>query len=72
MGADWRSERFATQLADVSVKMIIYRAFIESVLEVPRHLARSVHDHYFNRQYDEFQARATGAYPTRLLRRFSN
>jgi len=39
------------------VKMIIYRAFIESDLEVPRHLARSVHDHYFNPQYEEFQAR---------------
>src|SRR5258707_7427223 len=32
----WQS----TQLADVSVKMIIYRAFVESNLEVPRHLAR--------------------------------
>jgi len=49
----WQS----TQLADVSVKMIIYQAFIESDLEVPRHLARSVHDHYFNPQYEEFQAR---------------
>ena len=25
--------------------------------QVPRHLARSVHDHYFNPQYEEFQAR---------------
>jgi hypothetical protein len=49
----WQS----TQLADVSVKMIIYRAFIESDLEVPKHLARAVHDLYFNPQYDEFQPR---------------
>jgi hypothetical protein len=47
----------ATQLADVSVKLIIYRAFIESDLEVPRHLARSVHDHYFNPKYEDFQPR---------------
>jgi len=26
-------------------------------LEVPKHLARSVHDHYFNPQYDEFKER---------------
>src|SRR6266852_171623 len=50
---DWQS----SQLADVSVKLIIYQAFIESDLEVPRHLARVVHDHYFNPQYEDFQAR---------------
>lgn len=49
----WQS----TQLADVSVKLIIYRAFIESDLEVPKHLARSVHDHYFNPKYEDFQPR---------------
>lgn len=49
----WQS----SQLSDVSVKLTIYRAFIESDLEVPRHLARSVHNHYFNPQYDDFQPR---------------
>lgn len=49
----WRS----TQLGDVSVKLIIYRAFVESDLQVPRLLARSVHDHYFNPRYEEFQPR---------------
>ena len=38
-------------------KMIIYQTFIENELEVPRHLARRVHDLYFDRQYDEFKPR---------------
>jgi hypothetical protein len=46
-----------TQLADVRAKMIIYQAFIEADLEVPRHLGRTVHDLYFNPKYDEFQPR---------------
>jgi len=37
--------------------MIIYQAFIESELQVPRHLARRVHDLYFDPQYDEFKPR---------------
>jgi hypothetical protein len=36
----WR----ASELTTVSAKMIIYEAFIESELEVPKHLARTVHD----------------------------
>ena len=39
----WRQ----AELSDVSAKMIIYEAFIESELEVPKHLARRVHDNYF-------------------------
>jgi len=39
----WRE----SQLSDTVAKMIIYRAFIESDLEVPKHLARPVHDLYF-------------------------
>ena len=49
----WRQ----TELSDVSAKMIIYEAFIESELEVPKHLARRVHDHYFDPKYDEFRPR---------------
>jgi hypothetical protein len=49
----WR----ATELTDISAKMIIYEAFIQSELEVPKHLARRVHDNYFEPQYDEFRAR---------------
>lgn len=45
------------QLTDVSAKLIIYRAFVESELEVPRHLDRRVHDLYFNPQHEEFGPR---------------
>jgi len=46
-----------SQLSDVSARMIIYRAFIEGGLEVPKHLARPVHDLYFSPQHQEFQSR---------------
>src|SRR5579859_7421685 len=36
-----------SELTDVTAKMIVYEAFIESELEVPKHLARRVHDLYF-------------------------
>jgi hypothetical protein len=49
----WR----ATELTTVAAKMIIYEAFIESELDVPKHLVRSVHEHYFNPQHDEFKPR---------------
>jgi hypothetical protein len=49
----WR----ASQLSDVTARMIIYRAFIEGELEVPRQLARNVHDLYFNPQHEEFASR---------------
>ena len=49
----WRE----TQLSDVAAKLVIYRAFIESDLEVPKHLARPVHNLYFNPQHEEFQPR---------------
>ena len=37
--------------------MIIHQAFIESEFGVPRHLARRVHDLYFDPQYDQFKSR---------------
>jgi hypothetical protein len=49
----WRSQ----QLTDVAAKLIIYRAFIESDLEVPKHLAAQVHDLHFNPKYAEFEPR---------------
>ena len=49
----WRQ----SQLSDVSAKMIIYRAFIEGGLEVPKHLAKPVHDLYFWPPHQEFQPR---------------
>src|SRR5260370_22922351 len=49
----WRT----SQLSDEAAKLIIYRAFIEGELEVPRHLARVVHSHYFDPQHKEFAPR---------------
>jgi hypothetical protein len=49
----WRT----SQLSDQAAKLIIYRAFIERELEVPRHLARVVHDRYFDPQHEEFAPR---------------
>ena len=44
------------QLSEVDAKLVIYRAFIESDLEVPRHLARPVHDLYFSPQHQKPRA----------------
>jgi hypothetical protein len=50
----WRQ----TELSTVTAKMIIYQAFIESELEVPRGtLARRLHDLYLLPQYLEFEPR---------------
>jgi len=49
----WR----ASQLSDETAKLIIYRAFVEGELEVPKHLARVVHNHYFDPQHEEFTPR---------------
>ena len=35
------------ELTDVTVKVVIYEAFVEGKLEAPKHLARTVHDLYF-------------------------
>jgi hypothetical protein len=45
------------QLSDVTARLVIYRAFVEGELEVPRHLARPVHDLYFNPELEEFGPR---------------
>ena len=36
-----------SELADVTAKVVIYKAFVEGRLEAPKHLARTVHDLYF-------------------------
>src|SRR5207248_8117265 len=49
----WQS----TQLSDSSAKLLIYQAFIEEEAAFPKHLARRVHDLYFQSIHEEFQAR---------------
>ena len=49
----WQS----SELTDVTAKVLIYKAFIESKLETPEHLACSVQDLYFEQRYEEFRPR---------------
>ena len=44
-------------IADERAKLVIYRAFVEDELEAPKHLARRVHELYFQPQYEEFAPR---------------
>jgi hypothetical protein len=37
--------------------VFIYEAFVERKLEAPKHLARTVHDRYFEPEYEEFRSR---------------
>jgi hypothetical protein len=45
------------ELTDVTAKVVIFEAFVEGKLEAPKHLARTVHDLYFEPKYDEFKSR---------------
>ena len=49
----WRAQ----QLSPAAAKLTIYRAFIEGDLEIPKHLARRVHELYFTPQHQEFECR---------------
>jgi hypothetical protein len=44
-------------LPDDAARLLIYRAFVAGQLEAPRHLARVVHDNYFEPKYPDFQPR---------------
>ena len=46
-----------SELTDVTAKVVIYEAFVEGKLEAPKHLARVVHDLYFEPKYEEFRSR---------------
>jgi hypothetical protein len=46
-----------SELTDVTAKVVIYEAFVECQLEAPKHLARTVHDLYFEPKYEEFRPR---------------
>jgi len=43
-----------TGLADETAKLVIYRAFVEGELEIPKPLARVVQNYYFGPQHKEF------------------
>jgi len=49
----WQS----SQLTDSSAKLLIYQAFIEDEAWFPKHLARRIHELYFQPIHEEFQAR---------------
>ena len=46
-----------SELTDVTAKVVICEAFVEGSLEAPKHLARTVHDLYFEPKYEEFRPR---------------
>ena len=46
-----------SELTDVTTKVVVYEAFVEGKLEVPKRLARAVHDLYFEPKYEEFRSR---------------
>lgn len=50
---EWKANR----LSDDEAKLVIYEAFIEGELEVPKTLLPSVHRHYFEPKYEEFKDR---------------
>ena len=45
------------ELTDVTAKVVIYEAFVEAKMDAPKHLARTVHDLYFEQKYAEFRPR---------------
>jgi len=45
------------QITDVQAKMVIYEAFIEGAVDIPKHLARPTHEYYFNPPHPEFAPR---------------
>ena len=49
----WKTE----QMPDERAKLVIYRAFVEGELDAPKHLARRIHELYFNPVLPEFAPR---------------
>lgn len=45
------------ELSESSAKLLIYQAFIQEETGFPKHLARRVHDLYFQPIHEEFQSR---------------
>ena len=57
-----------SELTDITAKVVIYEAFVEGKLEAPKHLARTVHDLYFDREEREVSRSATSGSPIHLRR----
>jgi hypothetical protein len=51
--ADWQKR----SITDDQARLIIYRAFVEEQLRIPKHLVHAVHQHYFEPILDEFRPR---------------
>jgi len=49
----WRS----TNITDEQAKLAIYDAYAMQQADLPQHLMRPTHEHYFTPQYEEFMAR---------------
>jgi hypothetical protein len=54
-----------SELTDVTVKVVIYEAFVEGRLEAPKPLARSVHDLYFEPNTRNSSRERSGVFPMR-------
>ena len=50
-----------SESTDATAKVVIYEVFVEGKLEAPKHLARTVHDLYFEPKYDEFRSRTVSS-----------
>ena len=61
-----------SELRDATAKMVVYDAFVEGKLEAPKHLARTVHDQYFEPKDEDFQREQSGASPRHSRRRARN
>jgi len=46
-----------SEITDVTAKVVVYEAYVEGKMEAPKHLARTVHDLYFEPKYEEFRPR---------------
>jgi hypothetical protein len=64
----WKQAR----LTDQAAKLIIYRAFVEGELDVPKHLTRPVHDLYFNPTVEEFAPRTLWSLSNAFTSAFKN
>lgn len=56
-----------SELTDVTAKVVIYEPFVEGKLEVPKHLARTVHDLYFEPRCEDFKPRTIWSFSMHSL-----